>query len=188
MWGIIYKIIHNQSNWVYVGSTFDDLRYRWRDHKTAFERWEKDRTRNNMSCYDFFLKYGIENFKAVVVKYYDVVDRKHLEAYETLWINKLKSCNKIQPFCIKKLSDLYYRNTHKKEIAEQSKKYREENKETLRQKKQNYYELHKEEIKNRWKETYSKNKDKRTEKVKCDECEMIISKQCMSRHKKRWHH
>ena len=187
MWGIIYKIIHNQSNWCYVGSTFDELRYRWRDHKTAFKKWEEDKTRNNMSCYEMFLKYGIENFKVIEIKYYEVVDREHLEVYETLWINKLKSCNRNQPFRIKKLSELYYRNTHKKEISQRDKIYRENNNDKLQLKQAEYRKLHREELNQKEVERYYKNRNKILEKIKCDECDMVVARGSMTRHKKRWH-
>ena len=91
--GRVYKIIHNQSNICYVGSTFNEIRYRWRDHKQDYKKWLKG-NHDNISIYSYFKTHGIENFKMALIKEYEVVDRRHLEVYETLWIAKLRSCNK----------------------------------------------------------------------------------------------
>lgn len=83
MIGKIYKIIHTQSNICYVGSTFDELRNRFRYHNSD----------SNTSIAKYFEKFGKKNFKIILIKEYEVIDRPHLEAYEQLWINKLKSIN-----------------------------------------------------------------------------------------------
>ena len=187
MLGLVYKIIHNQSNWCYVGSTFNELRYRWQDHKLAFSKWCENKEHNKTSCFDKFLEFGIENFKIILIKYYEVVDRLHLEMYETLWINKLKSCNRNVPFQIKYIYNIWYRKTHKKEISERDKKYRINNIEKLNKKNSEYRELHKEELNKKERERYQKNKDYIREKIKCDECDIVVSRSSMKRHKKRWH-
>ena len=92
MLGKIYKIIHNQSNICYVGSTCNELRQRWQEHK----RHSTNEKVRKLSIYKYFEQYGIENFKIILIKEYEVIDRKHLEAYEQLWISKLKAINKPQ--------------------------------------------------------------------------------------------
>ncbi|KAL8003349.1 hypothetical protein Plhal703r1_c13g0067761 [Plasmopara halstedii] len=52
--------------------------------------------------YPHMRDHGLDQFKCFLIKEYDVIDRVHLEAYETLWIKKLKACNKNLPFAIKK--------------------------------------------------------------------------------------
>jgi group I intron endonuclease len=90
--GKVYKIICSQSNDVYIGSTFNTLRDRWMDHKNRYRVYQKNKSRN-MSIHTYFDKYGIDNFKIILIKEYEVVDRKHLESKEQLWINKLKNIN-----------------------------------------------------------------------------------------------
>ena len=41
MIGSIYKIIVNQSNDIYIGSTFNELRHRWQEHKYQYNHWKK---------------------------------------------------------------------------------------------------------------------------------------------------
>jgi len=122
--GTVYKIICRlDSDIVYIGSTFNSLRNRWQHHRSNYGRYLK--AENHSMIYPYFEKYGIENFKIIKIKEYKCYrenrsDRRHLNVYETLWINKTKCVNKVVPFCIKKLS---------------KKQYREENKEKIRSKK-----------------------------------------------------
>jgi len=81
--GKVYKIIHNQSNICYVGSTFNTLRDRFRKHCLS----------SGCKISDYFIQYGKENFKIILIKEYCVIDKEQLHAWEQLWINKLKSIN-----------------------------------------------------------------------------------------------
>ena len=145
MIGRIYKIIHTQSNLVYVGSTFNELKYRFQQHKGSFKQWLND-NHSEITIFPYFKEHGIDQFRMVLIKEYDVDDRAHLRAYEQLWINKLKSINKNNPFHLKSLYfkayernnkeylDEYrkeYRKNHKDEVKQYNKKYREANKDAL---------------------------------------------------------
>uniref|UniRef100_A0A6C0H1U4 GIY-YIG domain-containing protein n=1 Tax=viral metagenome TaxID=1070528 RepID=A0A6C0H1U4_9ZZZZ len=137
--GRVYKIIHNQSNICYVGSTFDKLRNRFGKHK-----------RNNDTCISkYFKEYGVENFKIILIKEYEVYDKKHLLAYEQLWINKLKSINIMQTF--KPLKKQFEANRQKNlDRTEYLKNYfqnnKEKNKEKIKEYRDNYREINKEKI------------------------------------------
>jgi hypothetical protein len=142
MKGKVYKIIHNQSNVIYIGSTFQDLKYRWSSHKSIFKTWsEKGETKRGISIYRYFEKYGVCNFKMVLIKEYEVCDRYHLQVYEQLWINKLRPCNEISPFSLpmKKMRRILDAREHRKKYPERvlagSKSYREKNKEEIEAKK-----------------------------------------------------
>lgn len=98
--GHIFKIICKlDSNIVYIGSTFDELRKKWYKHKIDYRD-----NYNKFTIHKYFDKYGIQNFKIIHIKSYlccreNNRDFKHLNAYETLWINKTKnSVNKKLPF------------------------------------------------------------------------------------------
>ena len=131
--GRIYKIISTQGNECYIGSTFNTTRDRFKNHKTHYEEWKKGK-RDNMSVFQLFDKYGIQNCKIVLIKEYYVVDRYHLEVYETLWIYKSNSncINKYIPFNIKRL--------YKKQYNQQ---YQEKNRKKLKQQYQQYYQNNK---------------------------------------------
>ena len=135
--GHIYKIICRvDDTFCYIGSTFNTLRNRWQEHKRNYK------TRNGNSCiHKYFDTYGVENFKMILIKNYLVCrekqrDNKHLEAYETLWINKTKSCiNKLLPFNpLRKRRNEYYKiyNQQKKEYRAEKVKCNVCNKEIRR--------------------------------------------------------
>ena len=167
----------------YIGSTYDKLKQRWNTHKSKYKNNIQD-----ISIYEYFDKYGLEKFSIHLLKSYDVYrvnhnDHKHLQAYEQLWINKLKGCcNKraaFQPLRkeqIKKSIKKYYEN-NKEIIKEQNKQYRENNQEQIKQYKKQYYEknkqyqkeydeINKEKIKQRKKKYYENNKEKIKEQNK----------------------
>ena len=159
--GRIYKIISGQGNECYVGSTFDELNYRFRGHKRKYQLWKKKLINNKTTSFQLFEKYGMNNCKCILIKEYDVIDRKHLEAYETLWICKLKKnvVNKQFPFCIMKLSQ---KLQHKL-----------------------YYEKNKEKLKNKSRKRYEENKNeenmKKKEKINC-ECGSVVRRSDKARH------
>jgi len=185
MIGNIYKIIHNQSNIVYIGSTFDTLRNRWQGHKDKFKKGE------NFSIYPYFKQYGIENFKIILIKQYDVIDRKHLLMYEQLWMNKMKNCiNKqkaFQPLIKeeKRITDKVYYEVNKDKIKEKIKEYYEIKKDKISEYQKEYYEVNKKKVDKRNKEYRENNKDKikikKNEKFNC-ECGSSVSNSNKSAH------
>ena len=101
--GTIYMIIYClDPSIIYVGSTFDKLKYRWQNHKTGYKQYLKEKN-SEFAIYPYFKQYGMENFKMIKIKDYIVYaenkkDHKHLSVYEQLWINKLKCVNKVSAF------------------------------------------------------------------------------------------
>lgn len=101
--GTVYRLIclsHPEIQ--YVGSTFDELRYRFRNHKDGYKSYLNGKY-DKISIFHYFTEYGLDNFKIVKIKDYIVYrenqkDHKHLNAYEQLWINKLKCVNKYHAF------------------------------------------------------------------------------------------
>jgi hypothetical protein len=154
MIGYIYRIQHIQSDLCYVGSTFNQVKYRWSQHKDKFHRWLHENGPCAAMIYPHMRDHGVDQFKCFLIKEYDVIDRVHLEAYETLWIKKLKACNKNLPFAIKKMTDKAayakdrenrcakvkeYAAANKELIAQRTRAYREKDKDILREKKAKQY-------------------------------------------------
>lgn len=174
--GHIYIIFcHINPKIYYIGSTFNELKQRWSAHKNY-------KTKRKISIYKYFDEYGIDNFSLKLIKTYDVYrennkDRKHLEAYEQLWINKLRDCcNTQNPFNIlwkEQISEQqkeYYKNNkeklnekikeYNKKNKEQRKQYLIKNKEKISEQQKEYYENNKEKLKEQRKEYRIKNKEK----------------------------
>ena len=201
--GKVYRITKNDDpNINYVGSTFTTLRQRWNIHK-----------KNDCSIKKYFDEYGIDKFKIILIKEYEVFaenqkDTKQLRAYEQLWINKfrIKKCciNKRDAFRLlnkekikeyrennkekfKEYYEKYYEN-NKEKFKEYQKKFRENNREKILEEKKNYRENNKEEINEKSKKYYQDNKDKILErlkgKIECPICKSLITKRHLSRHQK----
>jgi hypothetical protein len=86
--GSIYKIVCNlDSSIVYIGSTFKPLLIRFNRHKAQYRLYKRG-LYGFYSLYEYFDKYGVNNFNIIKIKDYLVCDRCHLLMYEMLWINK----------------------------------------------------------------------------------------------------
>lgn len=175
MIGRIYKIIHNQSNICYIGSTFNELKQRWKGHKQSYYNWIKTNNINyKLSIYPYFKEFGINNFKMILVKEYEICDRKHLTVFETLWMVKLKGINTQYPFNLCSV---------KSHSAAYNKKYKEQNKERLIE----YRKINKDKRNKQNKEWREKNKDKIQQKYTC-ECLKTISCKNKNVHNKSKYH
>lgn len=169
MIGKVYKIIHTQSDIIYIGSTFNRLSDRWRTHRCT--------NINKCVIGKYIQEFGSDQFKIVLIKEYEVVDKTHLEAYEQLWINRTKCINYKSAFKISKITnkDNYQKNKEKNKdyMVDYRVKYREKNREMLNAKDKQYREKNKEII-----------RKKQTEKIKCS-CGKEISKANIAKHLKR---
>jgi hypothetical protein len=195
--GHIYKIICRlDSNFVYIGSTFNELKQRWTGHKEQYKQYLKDGG-YNMSTHKYYTKYGIQNFKIILIKSYKVIresqrDNAHLRVYEQLWLNKTKKAVNIHKAFnpLVNVDRQIYNENNKEKRCEKNKEYRENNKEKVKE----YYLNNKEKIKEnnkeyrennkeKIKEYRENNKEKRNEKITCD-CGSIITKAGLLQHKK----
>ena len=118
----IYKIICTLSDTTYVGATTQSISNRWKGHKMHYKQWLKG-THTKTTIFPYYLRYGIENFRIILIKSYDVVDRAHLSVYESLWIYKLRrTCvNKVIPFKISTLTNKLYYIINKEELIKRLK-------------------------------------------------------------------
>jgi hypothetical protein len=172
--GHIYKIICKiDSNIVYIGSTFTEIRKRWAKHKQQYKY-----DNGVLSIHKYFDKYDINNFKIILIKSYLCYqehkrDYKHISAFETLWINKTKNIcvNAVLPFnpakyiiknsIFEKNKRKEYYNNNKERIQIAKKDYYNKNKERKIQIAKDYYNNNKEKIAEMSKEYNYKNKEKK---------------------------
>lgn len=130
IFGSVYKIINNISNEIYIGSTLKTLSQRFAKHKYTYNEMKNNKKRRVLHL--LFDKHGINNFQIILIKTYEIVDRKHLTMYEQLWINKLAQTNNLVNMCsafsieylAKKKYNKQYRNINNDKI----KQYRLKNK------------------------------------------------------------
>lgn len=158
MKGSVYQIfIENHPNIHYVGSTMNTLEMRWQAHKDGFKKYLLDRSKI-ISIFPYFESLGIDNFQIRLIKEYDIIDKKHLIAYEQLWINKLKPIN-IQKHLYKtrhitRTLDRIDYNKNRERHLEVCKTYYANNSEVVKARVRNYREKNIEKIRERKKRTY----------------------------------
>ena len=134
--GKIYKIVDLGYNKCYYGSTVQALSVRMAGHRSAYKK-NTQGVGSNISSYNLFTEYGVENCKIELVELYPCNSKAELEAREGFYIKNNDCVNKR----VARRSDAEYYQDHKEEAKE-------------------YYEAHKEDIleyKHQW---YLKNKDK----------------------------
>lgn len=163
MIGYIYRISHLDSDICYIGSTLKPIRNRYHEHLQAYNLWLKNGG-TTYSIYPYFKQYGVKRFKISVVKEYEVIDSRHLQMYEQLWIEKSrKTCvNVANAFALKFLTAKAYRLKMKDKLKARSAAYYEANKEKCK----DYTKLHYASNKDKYKTYYEADKDNRKEKSK----------------------
>ena len=183
--GTVYKIICNvDSKFVYVGSTFNELRHRFQQHKANYKQWLKGgRDHLKISCFDHFKKYGLENFTVVRIKEYvcwceNKLDKKHLHVYEQLWINKTRNCCNKHP-AFQPLKKELRRHYDQQRVRTQyknlyNKQYYKNDKDKFQQYSRDYYASNKLEISDK----------KRIDKITCEKCGSTVRKADIARHRK----
>jgi hypothetical protein len=166
--GRIYRIIHLESDIQYVGSTFNTVRDRFRIHKENFGQWLKDESKKKCAIVPYLKKFGIDKFKAVLVKEYEVCDRKHLEAYEALWICKLKCVNQKVPFNLKRLYKQQWAANNAEKVKQQKLRHYNANKDDISARQKQRYEANKDAISAKHKQYYEANKERLNAKTDCE--------------------
>lgn len=144
--GRVYKIWNVVDDKIYVGSTFQDLSHRFRDHKNC-----TNSRINNMKLYCHIRKIGIDNFRIELIQEYMVITTQELRKYEGEWIRELNSeLNKI----IAGRTIKQYRTENNDKIVEHKKKYYNQNKDKIVEYNKQY-------------RTENKNKIAKCTKIKC---------------------
>ena len=138
MIGRVYKIIHLDSSLCYIGSTCDTLPGRWRTHKNAYKTWLSDKDKyNSVALFPHLEQYGVDRFKILLIKEYNVTEKSQLRAYEQLAINRTKECcNHIAALQLIGTRSLakHYRQGISEQSKEYLREYRQANKDVLKQK------------------------------------------------------
>jgi len=188
--GKIYKLVSDFTDEIYIGSTTQKLCVRFAEHK---------RRKHNLASKVASQKlFELGDVKIILIEECPCDNKEQLLKRERHHIENNK-CLNIQ---IPGRTDKEWREVNKNILALKNKKWREDNKENQKIKRKirvesnpdfykevskKCYEKHKEKRLEDKKEYYKKIKEKRQEKITC-ECGSIVSKGCLTRHKKRQIH
>jgi len=145
--GKIYKIVNNENNKIYYGSTTQPL------HKRMY----KHRSKHN-DCMSKKLGVDLKECKIILVEKYPCECRYELEKRERFYIENNDCVNMVIPTRTRK----EWYEVNKEKIKKYNKKWTENNKEKIKQ----HYEKNKDKIAEKGKEYYEKNKEKIAEKNK----------------------
>lgn len=180
--GKIYKLVSDNSDDIYIGSTCQSLTARLGGHKRDYNSYLKeDKNRRYCTAQKILEK---ENCKIVLIEKYPCNDKIELFKKEREWIENLNCVNKQKPYTSdieKKEYMIEYHKNHyennKEEINEKTLKRYHLNKDKINKKTKEYRENNKEKEKIRHKKYNEENKDiinlKRREKYKLKKQQLI---------------
>jgi hypothetical protein len=166
--GKIYKIINDETDKIYIGSTYGSLWKRFSRHKNEYSLWVEDRTRQFKSSFEL-LPFGSARIE--LIEDFPCNSKEELLTREQFYMNenKLKCVNKLNAILThdeRKVYRLKWYHEH----SDRSKKYREDNAEHIQIKSAEYYEENKEHL-----------NAIRSEKITCD-CGSEIRRDSKARH------
>lgn len=170
--GKIYKLISNNTNDIYIGSTScPRLCTRLQIHKDAYKRYLNNTGRYYSGCE--LLKYP--DCKIILLENYPCSTKEELFSKEREYIEKNNCVNLQKPIMTRDELLQYHKDYYSNNIYyfnEVSKNYREKNRELIKERDKIYYTNNKE-----------KRNKKASEVIVCD-CGKNTTKAHLSRHKK----
>jgi len=141
--GKVYKIVCNETNQIYIGSTVENLSNRMSGHRSDYKRYQAGKG-NYITSFEI-LKYP--SAKILLVRYAACNSKEELHAIEGAFIKNNECVNKVIPGRtqaeyqqdtadqIKERKNRYYQD-NAEQIKEKTKQYNRTNKDRLRQKHQ----------------------------------------------------
>ena len=148
--GKIYKIVCDDKDLVYIGSTCEPtLARRLTKHKSSYRDWLKDNSKKYMTSFKVLEK---NNFDIILVESCPCNSKDELHKRERHYIETIQCVNKYVPG--RTIKEYYGINKDK------IKEYREANKDKIKEKNKEYYEANKD----KKKEYDQANKDKINER------------------------
>jgi len=136
--GKIYKIVSDNTDNIYIGSTCSMLSKRISNHKNEYNQFLKGKHNNTSSSE--LIKLG--NVDIILIENYPCESKEQLHARERYHIEQNKSIcvNKLLPI---RNSKEYYQD-NKEKMAEYKKEYTESNIEKIKERNKEYYQENKE--------------------------------------------
>lgn len=168
--GKIYKIVNiNDAAEFYIGSTKNELRVRWQQHRADAK---KEHNQERM-LYKRMNAIGYESFKIVLVELFPCASKQELNRREDYWISELKpKLNHMNAFRTEEQRKEYKRQWGATDKAKEGKRqYYEEHKEQLSEYLRNWSAENIESIKARYKITKT-----------CEYCGACVGQYKMKRH------
>ena len=168
--GKIYKLVSDECDKVYYGSTSMTLMARLWVHKSKFDEWKNNGGSRCAIC-KYFDEYGFDNFRIELVEDYPCDNEEQLRTKEQEYIDSNECVNERRAYRspeVERLYNIKYREEHKEQMV----KYQQEHYQANKEKKLEYLKKNREHINERLRE-----------KVVC-ECGMEVTKGALTKHRK----
>jgi len=151
MSGYVYKIISNQTDKCYVGSTINNINERFSKHKSKYKMYLNEK-------YHYVTSFEIMKYddaKIILIDEIEFEIKKELHELEGKYIRELNCVNR----CISGRTNKEWIEDNKEHLKEQTKIYREKNKDIINEKQKYYREGNKELMKDKRRIYNEENKD-----------------------------
>jgi len=191
--GKIYKIINDETDDEYYGSTIKPLKERFGDHKRDYRCYLNGKS-EYISSFEI-VKYS--SCKIVLVENFPCNSKYELEVREKYYIKNFKCVNKVIPtrskkeyrednkVIIREKSKKRYETMDKQEYKKYQKQYQQDNKEKIKKQRKQYRHDNKEKIKERNTQYRLKNIEKIAE---CQKQYQQDNKEKIKKQKKQYRH
>jgi group I intron endonuclease len=131
----VYKLVNDNDDEIYVGSTTDAL------HKRMYSHKRDAKAKPNMRVYHHLNKVGFENVRIVLIELFSCNSREELIRRERHWFDILKpSLNTTLP----SRTTQQYRLDNRETLRKQNKEWEKNNREYVSQKKREWREKNRE--------------------------------------------
>lgn len=167
----IYKIVCNESNLIYIGSTCQTLANRMSRHRIAYKSYQADPSKQYCSIYEV-LKYP--SARILLVRNSPCNNREELSAIVGGFILNNECVNKNVPG----RTPAEYYEANKDRINEQQKGYREANKDKITTRQKGYYEQNKSRVKDYQKKNKAHIREVKQEYWKKNVSKLMATERC----------
>ena len=175
----IYKIVNNAYTMCYYGSTTQQLSKRMYMHRNSYKLFGEGKG-YSLSVYDIFDAQGIDNCKIELVEECPCESREQLRKREGFYIRNNECVNKR----VAGQTVPEWRSANRDHVRQMQADWRSANQEHVKQIIADWRSANQEHVKQTNADWKSANRERLQEKVTCDVCGGVCSRQCLGRHKR----
>ena len=176
----IYKVVDNSYTMCYYGSTTQQLSKRMTKHRMHYKLFAEGKSKGRFSVFDIFDAHGVDNCKIELVEECPCESIEQLNKREGFYIQNNECVNKR----IAGQTVPEWRSANRDHVRQKQAEWRSANLEHSKQTIADWRSANRERVKQTNADWKSANRERLQEKVTCDVCGGVFSRQCLDRHKR----
>jgi hypothetical protein len=176
----IYKVVDNAYTMCYYGSTTQQLSMRMTKHRMHYKLFAEGKSKGRFSVFDIFDAHGVENCKIELVEECPCESIEQLNKREGFYIQNNECVNKR----VAGQTVPEWRSANRDHVRQMQADWRSANQEHVKQIIADWRSANQEHVKQTNADWKSANRERLQEKVTCDVCGGVCSRQCLGRHKR----